>query len=76
MERLVAKVARLKILGSNRSRTETSFENRVNIRPIGLESKNKIFDLSNFSTITLCIFVVLLVKIIKIVSPLEKVSIQ
>ena len=35
-----------------------SFENLVSILPIGLESKNNIWDLSTFSAILLCMLVV------------------
>ena len=68
-----AKVAKLKIPGKIRSKTETSLENRVKMRPIGFESKKIILDLMIFSTIFLCIFVVLEVKIMRITKFLAKV---
>jgi len=53
------KVHILNISGKIISRVVISFENLVNILPIGFESKNKIFDLIIRSIIDLCKLVVL-----------------
>jgi len=59
--------------GRTRSKTAMSLENLVNILPIGFESKNRILDLLIFSIILLCIFVVLVTRIINITNDLENV---
>lgn len=71
----IAKVARLKRPGKIRSTTVTSFENLVYTLPIGFESKNRILDLQIDSTILVCIFVILTIKIIMMTVVLAKVNI-
>ena len=44
-------------IGIKRSKTTKSFEKRVSIRPIGFESKKRIFAWMTFYDITLCILV-------------------
>ena len=59
IERNPTKVHKLKIGGKTRSNVVISFENLVNILPIGFESKKRIFDLMILSTMALCMLVVL-----------------
>lgn len=63
--------AKLLNWGTMKSNKETSFENLASILPTGFESKNKIFDLANFVSILLCMFI-LLVKIILKIARLRK----
>jgi hypothetical protein len=51
-------VTKSEIAGKIISIIDMSFENLVSILPIGLESKNNIWDLSTFSAILLCMLVV------------------
>jgi len=63
--------AKLLSYGTIKSNRETSFENLARILPTGFESKNNIFDLANFVSILLCIFI-LLVRIILKIAKLRK----
>lgn len=58
----MVKVASVDIEGSIRSRTETSFEKRVKILPIGFESKKRILERMMVVTIFLCRLVVPMTK--------------
>ena len=72
----IPNVAKTVIPGIIRSITDISFENLVKILPIGLLSKNRILDLMTFSTITLCIFDVLIINIVKITTALMNTKMQ
>lgn len=56
------------------SSTTMSFENRVTIRPMGLESKKRILALRTFKVISLCKLVALQRRVPKINIVLKKTS--
>jgi len=70
----VVKRAIWDIIGRIKSSVATSFENLVKILPIGLESKNSILDLHSVVTIFLCMNVVLVCRVMKMTTDLEKVQ--
>lgn len=68
--RKIPYVIRILIAGATRSKTAISFENLVRMRPIGLESKNKILERSTFSHMAKCRFDVVVKAIPNIVASL------
>ena len=60
------------IAGATKSSTAISLLNLVRIRPIGLVSKNYMFDRKTLSHIAVCMFEVVLIKTPNIVLSLRK----
>ena len=71
MVRKIPYVMRTEADGRIRSSTAMSFEKRVKMRPIGVESKKRIFARTIFSDIALCKLELLRIRMLKIVSSLQ-----